>query len=224
MKPTLEFFETLGQYVYKYVNDIGLTIYVGKGVGDRCLAHLKNKGYSIDNCYIVARNLEKFNDKPSLLLESFLIDHQKPADNIVSGHYKECFQMASLSSMFSDFTSDQHDNFESFPDWYVENYNSAFKGRVREIKINSGGMFVLSNARNSIYMMWYWSPSEEEEVKVTFETYGDDLKVEATKNKIIDWLSKNGYDDTYPDGKKQKLAITCENIEAVISLFKKFSS
>ena len=224
MKPTLEFFETLGQYIYNYVNEYGEVIYVGKGVGDRCLAHLKDKGYKIEQCKIVARNLEKFNDKPSLLLESFLIDRLNPADNIVSGHYKECFNVASLSSMFSDFTLDQYDNFEKFPDWYIDNYQSAFKGRVREVKINSGTTFILSNARNSIYMMWYWTPNEEE-IKVTFEVnFGDDQKVESLKNKIIEWLGQNGYNDPFPDGKKQKLAVNCENIDAVIKLFKKFTS
>lgn len=224
MKPTLEFFETLGQYIYSYVNDYGEAIYVGKGVGDRCLAHLKDKGYKLEQCNIVARNLEKFNDKPSLLLESFLINRLNPADNIVSGHYKECFNLASLSSMFSDFTLDQFDNFEKFPDWYIENYNHAFKGRVREVKINSGSTFILSNARNSIYMMWYWTPSDEE-IKVTFEVnFGDEQKVESIKNKIIEWLGQNGYNESFPDGKRQKLAVNCENIDAVIKLFKKFMS
>ena len=224
MKPTLEFFETLGQYIYNYVNEYGVEIYVGKGVGDRCLAHLKDKGYSIEQCNIVARNLEKFNDKPSLLLESFLINQLNPSDNVVAGHYKECFKLASLSSMFSDFKSDQFDNFEQFPEWYVDNYQSAFKGRVREVKINSGTTFILSNARNSIYMMWYWAPFEEE-VKVTFEiNYGDDQKIEAIKNKIIEWLGQNGYNEPFPDGKRQKLAVNCENIDAVIELFKKFMS
>lgn len=224
MKPTIEFFETLGQYIYNYVNEYGVEIYVGKGVGDRCLAHLKDKGYSIEQCNIVARNLEKFNDKPSLLLESFLINQLNPSDNVVAGHYKECFDMASLSSMFSDFKSEQFDNFEQFPNWYIDNYQSAFKGRVREVKINSGTTFILSNARNSIYMMWYWSPNEEE-IKVTFEVnFGEEQKVDSIKNKIIEWLAQNGYNEPLPDGKRQKLAVNCENIDAVIKLFKKFMS
>ena len=223
MKPSLAFFETLGQYVYKYANDVGLTIYVGKGVGDRCLAHLKDKGYSIDNCYIVARNLEKFIDKPSLLLESFLINKIEPRDNMVAGHYKECFGVTSLSSMFSEFKSDQFDNFEQFPEWYVSNYQ-VFKGKLRAFNISTGNIWVQSPGRNSIYMQWYWYPTEEE-VKVTFEVaYGEDQKVETIKNKIIDWLSENGYNESFPDGKKQKLAVNCENIDAVVELFKKFMS
>lgn len=224
MKPTLEFFETLGQYIYNYVNEYSEVIYVGKGVGDRCLAHLKDKGYSIEQCNIVARNLEKFNDKPSLLLESFLIDRTNPCDNVVAGHYKECFKLASLSSMFSDFKSDQFDNFEQFPEWYVDNYQSAFKGKLRAFNISAGNIWVQSSGRNSIYMQWYWYPTEEN-VKVTFEVgLYEDQKIEQVKNKIIEWLSQNGYNESFPDGKKQKLAVTCENIDAVIELFKKFMS
>ena len=224
MKPTYEFFETLGQYIYEYVDDDGLLLYIGKGVGDRCLHHVKDKGYGINHCYITARNLEKFNDKPSLLLESFLIKTRYPKDNQVAGHYTECFKMASLSSMFADFQTEQYDNFEKFPDWYLDNYQTAFKGRVREVKINSGTTFVLSNARNSIYMMWYWS-TVEDAIKVTFEVnQSDDDKLELFKQKIIDWLGSCGYTDVFPDGKKQKLAVNCENIDEVISLFKKFMS
>lgn len=223
MKPTLEFFETLGQYIYQYV-DNGKVLYIGKGVGDRCLAHLKDKGYDIDHCYIVARNLEKFKDKPSLLLESYLINLQNPFDNIVAGHYKECFELASLSSMFSDFKSDQFDNFEKFPDWYVDNYQSVFKGCIAKIEIRSSSILTISAPRNSMYMMWYWSPSEEI-IKVTFEiNQGDDQKLEIIKNKMFDWLSINGYNEPFPDGKRQKLAVNCDNIDEVIKLFKKFMS
>jgi len=229
VRPTAEFFETLGQYIYEYVDNNGLILYVGKGVGDRCLVHLKDKGYVIDHCHIVARNLEKFIDKPSLLLESYMISNRHPQDNIVAGHYKECFKVASLSSMFSDFQSDQFDNFEKFPDWYIDNYHDTFKNRIAEIKIRSSSTFMISNARNSMYMMWYWS-STDESIKVTFEiNQGDDQKLEHIKNKMFDWLSSNGYNKKngsapFPDGKKQKFAITVESIDEVIVLFKKFMS
>ena len=224
MKPSYEFFETLGQYIYEYVNDDGVVLYIGKGIGDRCLAHVKDKGYDIDHCYIVARNLEKFLNKPSVLLESYLIKTRYPRDNQVAGHYPECFKMASLSSMFADFQSEQFDNFEKFPDWYVDNYQSAFKGKLRAFNISASNIWVQSSGRNSIYMQWYWYPVEQE-VKVTFEVaYYDDQKLEAVKNKVVDWLGENGYSEPFPDGKKQKLAVNCENIDEVVSLFKKFMS
>ena len=130
--------------------------------------------------------------------------------------------MASLSSMFSDYISDQHDNFEAFPEWYVTNYDT-FRGRLREIKINSGNIFLLSNARNAIYMMFYWDPNVEE-VKVTFEVNQDGERLENTKNQIVEFLRLNGYEDSFADGKKQKLAVMLPDIESVIELFSEFMS
>jgi hypothetical protein len=225
-KPSGAFFETLGQYVYAYKNPkTEEWDYIGKGNGDRCWSHVESKGLDPDNLYIRAKNLEKFYEKgdwQSFLLESFLISTEQPKLNSVSGHYKECFEMASLSSMFSDYVSSQHDNFETFPEWYTENYDT-FRGRIREIKINSGNFFLLSNARNAIYMMWYWDPNVEE-VKVTFEVNQDGERLDNTKQQIVAWLNENGYDDVFPDGKKQKLAVTAPDIDAVISLFSEFMS
>ena len=42
-KPTLEFFATLGQYVYQYIDSEGKVYYTGKGNGDRCYAHVADK-------------------------------------------------------------------------------------------------------------------------------------------------------------------------------------
>jgi len=88
-KPTQEFFATLGQYVYQYIDSEGKPYYTGKGRADRCFAHVYEKGFDPEDCYIVARNLEKFEDKKdwqSFLLESYLISTQNPDGNTVSGH------------------------------------------------------------------------------------------------------------------------------------------
>ena len=130
--------------------------------------------------------------------------------------------MASLSSMFSDFVSSQYDNFETFPEWYTEHYD-VFRGKLREVKINSGTFYAMSNARNAIYMMWWWNNSEDS-VKVTFEVNQDGDRLDATKQQLTEWLAVNGYDDPQPDGKKQKMAITCDSIENVVELFSEFMS
>ena len=77
-KPSGAFFEELGQYVYGYKDrENGSWKYVGKGTGDRCWAHIQDKGYSADDCVIIARNLERFEKRKnnsSFLLESFMIN------------------------------------------------------------------------------------------------------------------------------------------------------
>ena len=225
-KPSGEFFATLGQYVYQYKDERGV-YYTGKGNGDRCYAHVAEKGFDPEQCYIVARNLERFEDKKdwqSFLLESYLISTLNPDGNSVAGHYKECFVMASLSSMFKNYVSDQYDMFETLPEWYVEHYDT-FRGKLREVNLNATTAFFLSNARNKMYMMWWWSPNSTDPIKITFEINlpdGDALKNQkATMKK---WLKENGYEKSHDDGKVQKFCVFAEEIEQVVALFEEFMS
>jgi len=133
--------------------------------------------------------------------------------------------MASLSSLFSEYESDQFDNFAALPDWYVSNYDS-FKNRVREVKINATTTFVLSNARNQMYMMFYWSPTDVDvPTKVTFEiNLPDGERLEAVKTNLKKWLAKNNYKNPVADGKVQKLAVNVDSIEDVVNLWNEFWS
>ena len=133
------FWETLGQYVYGY-KDGDKFVYVGKGNKNRAISHINSKGYNTDNLYIIARNLESFkadkDDLQSFILESYLISKHDPRDNSVAGHYKECFIMAKFSELFEEFQKDQLDNFETLPEWYVNNY-SVLANRVNRLGITS---------------------------------------------------------------------------------------
>lgn len=227
MKPSGEFFASLGQYVYQYVDSVtGIPYYTGKGNGDRCYAHVADKGFNEEDCFIVAKNLEKFEDKKdwqSFLLESYLIATQNPDGNSVAGHYKECFTMASLSSMFADFQVDQHDMFETFPDWYVTNYDT-FRGKLREVNINASTAYFLSNARRKMYMMWWWTHGSTDPVKVTFEINAKGEELEVLQKTLKIWLKGEGHPKTHADGKDQKIALFCDSVDEVVELFSKFMS
>ena len=130
--------------------------------------------------------------------------------------------MKPLSSMFSEFQSEQYDNFQTMPDWFILNYG-VFKGKLREIKINSTSTFFLSSARNNMYMMWYWSTVESNEpVKVTFEFNAQEDKLDAMKKQMKEWLKAGGYTKTFADGKDSKMAINANNINEVVELFEAF--
>lgn len=135
----MAFWETLGQYVYGYMEQDKF-VYIGKGNKNRALSHVKTKNYDTDNLYIIARNLENFrgdkDDLQSFILESFLIATNDPRDNSVAGHYKECFVMAKFSELFEEFKKDQHDNFETMPDWFTDNYEKL-AGRIGVLTIKS---------------------------------------------------------------------------------------
>jgi hypothetical protein len=224
-KPSGEFFTSLGQYVYTYKDSNGTPYYIGKGNGDRCWAHVVNKGYNPEDCWIVASNLEKFEDKKdwqSFLLESYLIATLKPDNNSVSGHYQECFVMANLSDFFSKFQSEQADPFENLPSWYVDNYD-CFRGRLSELNINSTTTFVKSAARNKVYMMWWVSPTKG--IKVGFEiNMNSDAERKDAIKAFKEWLKAEGYPKTSQDGVDYKIHINVESMDDVIDLFNKFNN
>ena len=153
MRPTGVFFETLGKYVYMYRGTSERPSYIGKGVGDRCLHHLKDKGYKIDDCIIVAKNLERFNlDKKdwSFVLESYLISTLNPEDNSVSGHYKECFIMKDLSFLFGEFVDSQRDMFEEMTTLVSDNPD-VFKGTIGYTESRGTSYVIESGMRENIY-------------------------------------------------------------------------
>ena len=132
--------------------------------------------------------------------------------------------MASLSSMFKTFVSEQHDMFENLPEWYTVNYDT-FRGRLREIKITDSTVFFLSSARNKMYMMWYWDPKSSDPVKVTFEiNLPDGDALTAQKKQMKEWLKTNGYTKLHEDGKVQKFAVFADSIDEVVGLFQEFMS
>lgn len=174
-----EFWKTLGQYVYGYMEN-GEYVYIGKGNGDRAKQHIKTKSYDLDNLYIIARNLERFNssektDSESFLLESYLISRKNPRDNLVSGHYKECFEVAKFSELFNEYRASQNDNFEALPDWYISNYDKI-KGRLNVMEIKSDIINFAGTTQNQLQVFFSVYPSGEvKSLKFAVQAKGERL-------------------------------------------------
>lgn len=239
-KPSGEFFKTLGQYIYMYVDpSTGFPSflpnthdYIGKANGDdRCWTHVADKGLNPDDIWIVARNLERFEGKENydwqaFLAESLLISLFKPKLNKVSGHYQECFEMTTLSSLFGTYQSDQYDNFESFPEWYVENYD-IIRGNVGKLTINGSNFSFSSNAKSGLYMRWDYSWASTDRIRVQIELNNrlNATEFENQKSKVIQFIEMNGFEAEDKTGKGTNAKIvefSCENMDEVIGIFKQF--
>ena len=200
-KPSGEFFDSLGQYVYAYVDRItGEENYTGKGRGDRCWAHVTDKEYDPADCVIIARNLERFEGKKdwqSFLLESFLISTKSPKDNIVSGRYKECFVMTDLSFLFNTFQEGQRDMFSELVDLYNK-HESVFRGTVGYTETRGTSFAIETGAKDnksfgikvstrephvSVYMKTSKSGTFEDLAKKVVANLGHKYDIDTTSNK-----------------------------------------
>ena len=147
----LQFFEELGpHYVYGYwCNDHDTWKYIGKGVGNRVLAHVAEKGYDPEDAHILVQNLP--DDKSAALAESMLIDIYQPRDNKVSGHHTERFIMASLKGLFDDFTAGQRNYHIELAECIVDNADilgSSIGGSTS----NNSSYLIFSSLRESTNM------------------------------------------------------------------------
>ena len=216
------FWETLGQYVYGYKED-GKFVYIGKGNRNRAQSHVGDKGYDIKNLYIIARNLERFNkrDYQSFLLESFLITNESPRDNSVSGHYKECFIMAKMSELFNEFEKSQHDNFESHPDWYVENYN-IFKGRINVFVVKSHHHLLEFETTHK--MQPVLEITTDDEVLLKIQIHAKDDILETRKEQLFTFCEKLGITDIKEVGVRNHFNIGVKNKEMAFKFIEDFYS
>lgn len=110
-KPTGEFFEKLGHYVYAYIcRETGEWLYVGKGLGARVYDHVNEKEYDWEDSVLLDRNCEQWGDgnKIAILKEGTYIKQYNPRDNKVSGHHKEEYYiMSRFSGLFEQHQNDQ---------------------------------------------------------------------------------------------------------------------
>jgi hypothetical protein len=226
-----DFWSSLGQYVYGYKNpETNEWLYIGKGNDNRGSAHVKPKGYDINNLYIIARNLELFENKKdwqSFLLETFLIEANNPSDNRASGHYKECFIMSRFSTLFKDYKDGQYDNFQELPQWYIENY-SKLKGRINVLSVKSGNTYIQGQTRNSMEMRFYVDAISDQVTQVNFSIWdAKGVNLEESADALVLILKESGYDDVSETGNRKAhkiFEINETDVQKVIELFDEFYS
>lgn len=175
--------------------------------------------------YIVARNLERFEDKDdwqSFLLESFLIWKDQPEDNKVAGHYKDCFIMAKFSELFNQYQAAKFDNFEMLPEWYTNNYEKL-KGRLNVMTVKSDNIYIETNTREKFQLSFYVDNSGNP-YNCTFSIWigKGDLKQKESELKLF--LESCGYSEFEKVGKRNTYQFEPESIEEIINVVDSFMS
>lgn len=221
-KPSTAFFDTLGLYVYQYIDQDTLKpYYTGKGVGDRCWSHVKDKGFDPSDCYIVARNLGRFFEKQdgaAFLLESFLIFQQSPDKNSVSGHYKDCFIMSSLSFLFDNFVNEQRNMFNELNE-LVSSNSEVFDGTIGYTETRGSSFYVETGMRENVYFgikVQTKEPNVTVIVKANSDKFFEPLveKMKANLGKAYDL-------DTTSN--KNAISFPVETLEEAVSLWESFT-
>jgi len=147
MKPSNEFFKTLGKYIYGYKNPDGEGWdYIGKGSGARAYDHVEDKQLEWTNCYVIARNLERYdekNDPAQFSMEAFLIHFFKPELNSVKGRYQEdTYIMARFEGLFEKHQDDQRKMWEELYVFVstrpvISQFNGLMSSRGRTFEVES---------------------------------------------------------------------------------------
>lgn len=219
MKPTREFFDSLGMYVYGYKQRHGWS-YIGKGNGDRAYHHVDEKDLDWNNCYLLARNLEKYGtnlDAAQYAIEACLIQNFKPELNIVSGRYqKETFTMALFSDLFSDHQNSQRKMYDEVHDFISS--NAIISDNVGFASSRAKTWYVETNARDNMYCGIQLDTSGGEDT-MTVKFSGNQKKadrIEMIKGLVDQTIVNEG------SGKDPSVTFSVPDAEAAVYLWKEF--
>ena len=223
-KPSGEFFATLGKYIYGYKNpESGDWDYIGKGVGDRAYCHVEDKELDWENCYLIARNLERYDEKADgaqFSMEAFFIHFFKPTLNSVSGRYQEeTYIMSRFSGLFEQHQNDQrkmHSEMNAFIDDnpVIEQYHGLGEYRGKTFQVET-------KAFNDLYCGIKCDASGSQDViSVKFKaSKAKKVFLEQIKEMCED-LSQNGQGS----GNDPWVSYVVEDLDAAVGLWTDFVS
>ena len=227
MKLTGEFWETIGpHYVYGYKHPDGSWKYIGKAVGNRVTHHVAEKGYDLEDAFILARNLPS--DEVAIAVESALIEEHQPTDNMVSGHHKGNYIMASLKGLFDDFSASQR-NFHTELAQCIVDHKEILGSSIGLANSNNSSFLVSSTLRESTNMDIKVTKSGVN-VSLNSQPASDNVAgrehFENLSEKVVPLL-ENDYDlGVYPNkgGLGGKIKFDVETLDVALELWGDFTS
>lgn len=161
-----EYLKSLGEYVYYFQKPDGTKLYGGRGIGSRCLDHIKEKDYDYNWLYILAHNLEKF-DKAYEAIESMFLLTNNFEDNKQPAQYKELFIMANFDFMYEQ-EKESHRDLSRELVQFVSNPESSFFPYITKISVSHQGSpgIKLWSPSHRKKQMWLeaWLPENSEQL------------------------------------------------------------
>jgi len=231
VKLTGEFWETIGpHYVYGYQHPDGSWKYIGKAVVGRVTDHanpksISYKGYDLEDAYILARNLPS--DKVAVAVESALIQEHQPTDNLVSGHHKENYIMASLKGLFDNFQAGQRNYHVELAECIVD-HQDIIGSTIGGSTSNNSGFLIYSALRESTNMDIRVGKNGVN-VSVNSAPTSDNAAGRGHFDKLVEIVTpmlEDEYDlGIYPNDKLGgKIKFDVEDLETALDLWKDITS
>ena len=186
-KPSAEFFNTLGNYVYSWWEG-DVCRYVGKGVGDRCWAHVTEKEYD-PNEMDLKIEAKELTDRETLILESYLIKERDPKDNKVAGHHADNFLVGSVNNLYADWKAQQRHGFQELHA-FTEDKLELIAELKMSVEANPSMYYIETNSlggKRYVYAKHTWK-NKFDEFQIIIEGYSEEFLEELNQCFIKDGL------------------------------------
>ena len=175
-----EYLKSLGEYVYYFVLPDGTQLYGGRGVGSRCLDHIREKGYEYNWLWILCHNMERF-DKAYEAVESLFLLTNNFRDNKQPAQYKELYPMANFDFMYQKELQQYKNKSREIVEFLTKPENGFFPNiNVISILQNNPTGVKITSIANRKMQMWLecFIPEDESDRSV--------ITFNMTKNATFD--------------------------------------